>query len=109
MEAVAHHERLYWDDACDQIGAELAVNAAIGGFFTSAARILTTPDAPCGCSDLWIAFDFDCHHIVTHLLPGMQARDAGGNAVDGHHVPVPYFGFALEMKAFEDLGQLFAK
>jgi uncharacterized protein len=107
-------------------------------------------------SDEWIDFDFYGHQIVTHLVPGMETPDAGGNAVDGHHVPVPHFGIvlamkdwqaladrlvaagttfaiepyvrfrgepgeqatmffrdpsgnAIEMKAFEDLGQLFAK
>ncbi len=107
-------------------------------------------------SDEWIDFNLYGHQIVTHLVPGMAAPDAGGNAVDGHHVPVPHFGIvlemadwktladrlvaagtefviepyvrfkgvpgeqatmffrdpsgnAIEMKAFEDLGQLFAK
>jgi len=107
-------------------------------------------------SDEWIDFDFYGHQIVAHLVPGMETPDAGGNAVDGHHVPVPHFGIvlamedwqaladrlvaagttfaiepyvrfrgepgeqatmffrdpsgnAIEMKAFEDLGQLFAK
>lgn len=103
----------------------------------------------------WIDFDFYGHQIVTHLMPG-SGGDAGGNAVDGHHVPVPHFGVvltlddwqaladrliaartafeiepyvrfkgepgeqrtmffrdpsgnAIEMKAFADLGQLFAR
>jgi uncharacterized protein len=107
-------------------------------------------------SDEWIDFNLYGHQIVTHLVPGMAAPDAGGNAVDGHHVPVPHFGIvlgmadwqaladrlvaagtdfviepyvrfkgepgeqatmffrdpsgnAIEMKAFEDLAQLFAK
>ena len=107
-------------------------------------------------SDQWIDFDFYGHQIVTHLIPGMAVPDAGGNRVDGHHVPVPHFGVvlamndwqaladrlvaagttfeiephvrfkgqpgkqatmffrdpsgnAIEMKGFEDLGQLFAK
>ena len=106
-------------------------------------------------SDEWIDFDFYGHQIVAHLIPG-RGGDAGGNAVDGHDVPVPHFGIvltltdwealaarlkaagvvfgiephvrfkgqpgeqatmffrdpagnALEMKAFADLGQLFAK
>lgn len=107
-------------------------------------------------SEEWIDFDFFGHQIVAHLVPGMGAADQGGNAVDGHDVPVPHFGIvlrmgdwqiladrltaagtkfqiepyvrfkgqpgeqatmffrdssgnAIEMKAFEDLGQLFAK
>lgn len=54
-------------------------------------------------SDQWIDFDFYGHQIVTHLVPGMQAPDAGGNAVDGHHVPVPHFGIVLEMKDWQAL------
>lgn len=107
-------------------------------------------------SDEWIDFDFYGHQIVAHVVPGMAEADRGGNAVDGHHVPVPHFGVvlkmadwqaladrltaagtrfdiepyvrfkgqpgeqatmffrdpsgnAIEIKAFEDLGQLFAK
>lgn len=54
-------------------------------------------------SDQWIDFDFYGHQIVTHLVPGMEAPDAGGNAVDGHHVPVPHFGIVLEMKDWQTL------
>lgn len=54
-------------------------------------------------SDQWIDFDFYGHQIVTHLVPGMQAPDAGGNAVDGHHVPVPHFGIVLAMKDWQAL------
>jgi hypothetical protein len=54
-------------------------------------------------SDRWVDFDFYGHQIVTHLVPGMAAPDAGGNAVDGHHVPVPHFGIVLEMKDWQAL------
>ena len=33
----------------------------------------------------------------------MAAADAGGNAVDGHHVPVPHFGIVLEMADWQAL------
>jgi extradiol dioxygenase family protein len=61
-----------------------------------------------GCSEgrssaEWIDFDFYGHQIVTHLVPGMTPDDAGGNAVDGHHVPVPHFGVILEMKDWQAL------
>jgi hypothetical protein len=42
-------------------------------------------------SNEWINFDFYGHKIVTHLVVSMEAPDAGGNAGDGHHVPVPHF------------------
>lgn len=51
----------------------------------------------------WIDFDFFGHQIVTHLVRGMKAADAGGNAVDGHQVPVPHFGVVLEMKDWQAL------
>ncbi len=51
----------------------------------------------------WIDFDFYGHQVVAHLVPGMEPRDAGGNAVDGHHVPVPHFGIVLEMTDWQAL------
>ena len=51
----------------------------------------------------WIDFDFYGHQIVTHLVPGMAAPDAGGNPVDGHQVPVPHFGVVLAMKDWQAL------
>jgi len=54
-------------------------------------------------SDQWIDFDFYGHQIVTHLIPGMAAPDAGGNPVDGHHVPVPHFGVVLAMADWQAL------
>ena len=49
MEAVDHYERVFWDATWDRMGSEPDVRIAIGDFFESAASILTTPDAPCGC------------------------------------------------------------
>jgi extradiol dioxygenase family protein len=54
-------------------------------------------------SQEWIDFDFFGHQIVAHLVPGMAAPDAGGNAVDGHQVPVPHFGIVLAMKDWQAL------
>jgi len=51
-------------------------------------------------SDRWIDFDFFGHQIVAHLVDDPDLRsdaDAGGNAVDGHDVPVPHFGVVLTM------------
>jgi extradiol dioxygenase family protein len=50
----------------------------------------------------WIDFDFFGHQIVAHLVPG-SARQGGGNAVDGHDVPVPHFGAVLAMAEWEAL------
>ena len=51
----------------------------------------------------WIDFDFFGHQIVAHVINGREAPDAGGNAVDGHNVPVPHFGIVLEMKDWQTL------
>ncbi len=53
-------------------------------------------------ADDWIDFDFYGHQIVAHLVPGRPA-DAGGNAVDGHDVPVPHFGIVLSMADWQAL------
>jgi hypothetical protein len=53
-------------------------------------------------SDKWIDFDFFGHQIVAHLDPEMELR-RHGNAVDGHHVPVPHFGAVLPMEQWRDL------
>jgi uncharacterized protein len=55
-------------------------------------------------SDEWIDFDFYGHQIVAHLVPG-SSGDAGGNAVDGHDVPVPHFGIVLTMADWEALAE----
>jgi len=54
-------------------------------------------------SDTWIDFNLYGHQIVAHLVPGMAAADAGGNAVDGHDVPVPHFGIVLEIGDWQAL------
>ncbi len=56
----------------------------------------------------WIDFDFYGHQIVAHLVPHARrdtadAADAGANAVDGHHVPVPHFGIVLAMDEWHAL------
>lgn len=55
-------------------------------------------------SDKWVDFDFRGHQIVAHLVPGRRC-DAGGNAVDGHDVPVPHFGLVLAMDEWETLAE----
>src|SRR4029078_10267520 len=47
-------------------------------------------------ADDWVDFDFYGHQIVTHLVPGIEAR-THSNGVDGHDVPVPDFGAVLAM------------
>ena len=54
-------------------------------------------------SDEWIDFDFFGHQIVAHKVDGSRSSDAGGNAVDGHDVPVPHFGVILTMEDWQAL------
>ena len=49
----------------------------------------------------WVDFDFYGHQIVAHLAPERQAE--ASNPVDGHDVPVPHFGVALEMDDWQAL------
>lgn len=53
----------------------------------------------------WIDFDFHGHQIVAHLVPRKDPADAGANAVDGHHVPVPHFGIVLAMDDWQALAE----
>ena len=50
----------------------------------------------------WVDFDFYGHQIVAHRVDRIGS-DAGGNPVDGHAVPVPHFGVALEMGDWQAL------
>jgi extradiol dioxygenase family protein len=48
-------------------------------------------------AERWVDFDLYGHQLVVHRVDGTAPRGAGGNAVDGHEVPVPHFGVVLEM------------
>lgn len=49
MEAVEYYETTYWDAAWLRLNQAPDVRTAICDFFGDAARILSLPDAPCGC------------------------------------------------------------
>ena len=49
LEAVDFYEHCYWQPAWLAMNAEDDVHVAIANFFGTAARILLSPDAPCGC------------------------------------------------------------
>jgi AcrR family transcriptional regulator len=49
MEAVDYYERTYWDAARDSLVKSGDISEAIHRFFSDAAEILTSTDAPCGC------------------------------------------------------------
>lgn len=59
---------------------------------------------PRGRSDVrWTDFDLYGHQLVCHQVDGMAPPVAGGNAVDGHDVPVPHFGVVLELPQWQAL------
>ena len=45
----------------------------------------------------WVDFDLYGHQLVCHRVDGAPRGPRGGNAVDGHDVPVPHFGVVLEL------------
>lgn len=49
VEAVDFYEHLYWNPAWLALNAEDDLHIAVRNFFDSAARILLSPQAPCGC------------------------------------------------------------
>ena len=49
MEAVAYYETTYWDEAWLRLEQAQDIRQGIVDFFGDAARILSLPDAPCGC------------------------------------------------------------
>ena len=56
----------------------------------------------------WIDFSLFGHQLVTHLNPalGREGKVASiANGVDGHGVPVPHFGVALELEDWEALAE----
>lgn len=52
----------------------------------------------------WVDFNFFGHQLVCHVTASAP-REAAGNPVDGHDVPVPHFGLVLEMTDWEALAQ----
>lgn len=49
IEAVHYYERTYWDAPGRQFLAEPDVYRAVADFFDASARILLSPETPCGC------------------------------------------------------------
>lgn len=49
LEAVRYYERMYWQQPAECLMAEPDVRAAIAAYFQTAAQILLSPAAPCGC------------------------------------------------------------
>jgi AcrR family transcriptional regulator len=49
LEAVALYEHRYWDATWEALEAEPDIHQAVADFFDASARILLSPQAPCGC------------------------------------------------------------
>lgn len=43
------YERRYWDATWEALDAEPDIHQAVADFFDASARILLSPQAPCGC------------------------------------------------------------
>jgi uncharacterized protein len=57
-------------------------------------------------AEQWVDFDLYGHQLVCHVVPGAtRAPIEGGNAVDGHDVPVPHFGVVLELAEWRALAE----
>jgi extradiol dioxygenase family protein len=54
-------------------------------------------------ADGWVDWNFYGHQVVTHVVSGPRAADAGSSSVDGHRVPVPHFGLLLSIADFQAL------
>ncbi|MGJ7558450.1 TetR/AcrR family transcriptional regulator [Variovorax sp. RB3P1] len=49
LEAVDFYEHRYWDATWEALEAEPDIHQAVANFFDASARILLSPQAPCGC------------------------------------------------------------
>ena len=49
LEAVDHYEKTYWAEVEARFMAEPDLRRAVADFFNEAARILLSPETPCGC------------------------------------------------------------
>ncbi|GAB1596904.1 VOC family protein [Lysobacter claricitrinus] len=56
-------------------------------------------------AERWVDFDLYGHQLVCHRVDGMEPRVIGGNAVDGHDVPIPHFGVVLELDDWATLAE----
>jgi extradiol dioxygenase family protein len=59
-------------------------------------------------AERWIDFDLYGHQIVAHQVDSGGPAVAGGNPVDGDHVPVPHFGVVLNLPEWRALADRLA-
>ena len=58
-------------------------------------------------ADTWVDWNLHGHQFVTHVAP--ERAQSVHNPVDGHDVPVPYFGLILTVEAFHGLAERLRK
>ena len=73
------------------------------------AKTFYGPDGVLGCiegrsTDRWVDYNFWGAQLVCHLVEGYDAA-VNHNNVDGDPVPVPHFGLAMTLEAFEALAR----
>jgi Transcriptional regulator len=49
LEAVSFYEKTYWEDASQKLMTEPDIYRGFADYFMESARILLSPDSPCGC------------------------------------------------------------
>lgn len=59
LEALRYYEHTYWDAPARRFLAEPDLTRAVAGFFREAARILLSPETPCGCMVVLAAINID--------------------------------------------------
>lgn len=69
LEAVHFYEQKYWAAPSQQFVNESCLYRAVDTFFTEAARILTSPDSPCGCMVVLAAINIsdDAHDVIATI------------------------------------------
>lgn len=69
LEAVRHYEKVYWDEPARLFMAEPDIYLAVDNFFHEAARILISPNTPCGCMVVLAAVNIaeDETEIITEI------------------------------------------
>lgn len=69
LEAVRFYEEKYWDAPAKAFVAEPDIYKGMHNFFTESARILLSPDSPCGCMVVLAAINIsaDATEVITTI------------------------------------------
>ena len=72
LEAVDHYEKTYWAEVEARFMAEPDLYRAVADFFNEAARILLSPETPCGCLVVLAAVNISPGE--TEVIEAIRAR-----------------------------------